>query len=115
YDLQNYRSVVLTYEVWLLNNRTDDAATSALRACRDKLRTELGLVIFSRTELAVQASGRKCTGMNVYQAHKFLNSLKGLKRDVKRPKTIRVPDGFQRQKRTKTLKNLVNESAKIVV
>ncbi|KAJ8953064.1 hypothetical protein NQ318_013406 [Aromia moschata] len=49
---------------------------------------------------------KKCTGMNVYPAHKFLNSLNGLKRDVKRPKTIRAPDG--RQKRTKTLKKLVN-------
>ncbi|KAJ8950827.1 hypothetical protein NQ318_012691 [Aromia moschata] len=28
--------------------------------------------------------------------------------DVKRPKTIRAPDGPQRQKRTKTLKKLVN-------
>ncbi|KAJ8945150.1 hypothetical protein NQ318_001615 [Aromia moschata] len=45
----------------------------------------------------------------------FLNGLNGLKRDVKRPKTIRAPDGPQRQKRTKILKKLVNESAKIVV
>ncbi|KAJ8956913.1 hypothetical protein NQ318_014331 [Aromia moschata] len=29
----------------------------------------------------------KCTGINVYPAHKFLNGLNGLKRDVKRPKT----------------------------
>ncbi|KAJ8959711.1 hypothetical protein NQ318_021904 [Aromia moschata] len=48
----------------------------------------------------------KCTGMNVYTAHKFLNSLNGFKRDVKRPKTILVPDGPRRQKRTKTLKKL---------
>ncbi|KAJ8934216.1 hypothetical protein NQ318_009353 [Aromia moschata] len=38
--------------------------------------------------------------MNVYPAHKFLN---GLKKDVKRPKTIRAPDGPQRQKWMKTL------------
>ncbi|KAJ8942337.1 hypothetical protein NQ318_005329 [Aromia moschata] len=30
--------------------------------------------------------------MNVYPAHKFLNSLNGLKRNVKRPKTICAPD-----------------------
>ncbi|KAJ8950804.1 hypothetical protein NQ318_012666 [Aromia moschata] len=30
-------------------------------------------------------------------------------RDVKRPKTIRAPDGPQRQKRTKTLKKLASE------
>ncbi|KAJ8942387.1 hypothetical protein NQ318_016635 [Aromia moschata] len=38
--------------------------------------------------------------MDVYPAHKFLNGLNGLKRDVKRPKPISGP---QRQKRTKTL------------
>ncbi|KAJ8952916.1 hypothetical protein NQ318_006533 [Aromia moschata] len=48
----------------------------------------------------------KCTGMNVYHAHTFLNGLNGLKRDVKRPKTIRAPDGPQRQKRTNTLKKI---------
>ncbi|KAJ8959863.1 hypothetical protein NQ318_011597 [Aromia moschata] len=32
--------------------------------------------------------GECCTGMNVYPAHKFLNGLNGLKRGVKRPKTI---------------------------
>ncbi|KAJ8943596.1 hypothetical protein NQ318_006598 [Aromia moschata] len=48
----------------------------------------------------------KCTGMNVYPARKVLNDLNGLKRDVKRPKTICAPDGPQRQKRTKTLKKL---------
>ncbi|KAJ8942211.1 hypothetical protein NQ318_021099 [Aromia moschata] len=41
--------------------------------------------------------------MNAYSAHTFLNGLNGLKRDVKRPKTIRTPNGPQRQKRTKTL------------
>ncbi|KAJ8962488.1 hypothetical protein NQ318_000876 [Aromia moschata] len=46
-------------------------------------------------------------GMYVYPAHKFLN---GLKRDVKRPKTIRAPDGPQRQKRTRTLKKLAKPS-----
>ncbi|KAJ8944814.1 hypothetical protein NQ318_013150 [Aromia moschata] len=50
--------------------------------------------------------------MNVYPAHKFLNGLHGLKRDVKRPKTIRAPDGPQRQKRTKTLKKLVKSALK---
>ncbi|KAJ8960142.1 hypothetical protein NQ318_003862 [Aromia moschata] len=34
----------------------------------------------------------KCTEINVYPAHQFLNGLNGLKRDVKRPKTIRAPD-----------------------
>ncbi|KAJ8948895.1 hypothetical protein NQ318_005517 [Aromia moschata] len=29
--------------------------------------------------------------MNVYPANKFLNCVNGLKRDVKRPKTIRAP------------------------
>ncbi|KAJ8953226.1 hypothetical protein NQ318_015804 [Aromia moschata] len=42
--------------------------------------------------------------MNVYPAHKFLNGLNGLRRDVKRPKTIHAPDGPQRQKRKKTQK-----------
>ncbi|KAJ8948336.1 hypothetical protein NQ318_019321 [Aromia moschata] len=37
-------------------------------------------------------------------AHKFLNGLNGLKRNVKRPRRIRAPDDPQRQKRTKTLK-----------
>ncbi|KAJ8948145.1 hypothetical protein NQ318_009232 [Aromia moschata] len=32
--------------------------------------------------------------------HKFLNGLNGLKRDVKRLKTIRAPDSHQRQKRS---------------
>ncbi|KAJ8938835.1 hypothetical protein NQ318_000830 [Aromia moschata] len=32
----------------------------------------------------------KCSGMNVYPAHKFLNGLNGIKRDVKRPKTIKT-------------------------
>ncbi|KAJ8944153.1 hypothetical protein NQ318_013393, partial [Aromia moschata] len=42
--------------------------------------------------------------MNVYPAHKFLNELNGLKRDVKRPKTVRAPDG---PKRKRTLKKLI--------
>ncbi|KAJ8944489.1 hypothetical protein NQ318_011746 [Aromia moschata] len=33
--------------------------------------------------------------MNVYPAHKFLNGLNGLKRDVKRSNTIRTPEGPQ--------------------
>ncbi|KAJ8959822.1 hypothetical protein NQ318_011554 [Aromia moschata] len=37
----------------------------------------------------------KCTGINVYPAHTFWNGLNGLKRDMKRPKTIRAPDGPQ--------------------
>ncbi|KAJ8938907.1 hypothetical protein NQ318_008660 [Aromia moschata] len=37
---------------------------------------------------------------------RFLNGLNGLKRDVKRSKTIRAPDSPQRQKLTKTLKQL---------
>ncbi|KAJ8956136.1 hypothetical protein NQ318_016591 [Aromia moschata] len=41
--------------------------------------------------------------MNIYPAYTFLN---GLKRDVKRPKTIRAPDESQCQKRTKTLKKI---------
>ncbi|KAJ8938535.1 hypothetical protein NQ318_005110 [Aromia moschata] len=53
--------------------------------------------------------------MNSYPAHKFLSGLDGLKRDVKQPKTIRATDGPQRQKRTNTLKILVNQSSKIVV
>ncbi|KAJ8939802.1 hypothetical protein NQ318_022733, partial [Aromia moschata] len=44
--------------------------------------------------------------MIVYPAHKFLNSLNGLKRNVKRTKSIRAPDDPQRQKRTKTLKKI---------
>ncbi|KAJ8944200.1 hypothetical protein NQ318_014562 [Aromia moschata] len=44
--------------------------------------------------------------MHVYPAHKFWNGLNGLKKDVKQPKTIRAPDGPQRQKRTKTLKKI---------
>ncbi|KAJ8960621.1 hypothetical protein NQ318_013913, partial [Aromia moschata] len=43
---------------------------------------------------------KKCTGMNVYPAHTFLNGLNGLKRDVKRPKMIRAPDDPQRQNLT---------------
>ncbi|KAJ8962675.1 hypothetical protein NQ318_001070 [Aromia moschata] len=50
--------------------------------------------------------------MNVYPAHKFLNGLDGLKRDVKRPKTIRALDGPQRQKRTKTLESTKNVFAR---
>ncbi|KAJ8954147.1 hypothetical protein NQ318_005741 [Aromia moschata] len=46
---------------------------------------------------------KKCTGMDVYPAHKFLNGLNGLKRDMKRQKTIRAPEGPQHQKQTKTL------------
>ncbi|KAJ8944514.1 hypothetical protein NQ318_011772 [Aromia moschata] len=66
--------------------------------------------------LSVQMEQRKkCTGMNVYSAHKFLNGLNGLKRDVQPPKMIHAPDGPQRQKRTNTLKKLVNQSAKIDV
>ncbi|KAJ8959812.1 hypothetical protein NQ318_011544 [Aromia moschata] len=45
-------------------------------------------------------------------AHKFLNGLIGLKRDMKGLKTIRAADDPQRQKRTKTLKKL--ESTKNV-
>ncbi|KAJ8962833.1 hypothetical protein NQ318_001233 [Aromia moschata] len=48
----------------------------------------------------------KCTRMNAYPAHKFLNGLNGLKTDVKRPKTIRAPNDPQRQKRTKTSKKI---------
>ncbi|KAJ8957019.1 hypothetical protein NQ318_012191, partial [Aromia moschata] len=44
--------------------------------------------------------------MNVYLSYKFLNGLNGLKRDVKRPKTIRAPDGPEHQKRAETLKKL---------
>ncbi|KAJ8955918.1 hypothetical protein NQ318_005466 [Aromia moschata] len=51
-------------------------------------------------------------GKEYLTVYKFLNSLNSLKRGVNRPKTIRAPDGPQRQKRTKTL---VNQSAKIVV
>ncbi|KAJ8961765.1 hypothetical protein NQ318_021366 [Aromia moschata] len=51
---------------------------------------------------------KKCTGINVYPAHKFLNGLNGLKKDVKRLKTIRAPDGPQSQKQTKILKKLIN-------
>ncbi|KAJ8948330.1 hypothetical protein NQ318_019315 [Aromia moschata] len=65
--------------------------------------------------LSVQMDQRKCTGMNDYPARQFLNGLNGLKRDVKRQKTIRAPDSPQRQKRTKTLKKLINQSAQIVV
>ncbi|KAJ8955412.1 hypothetical protein NQ318_003510 [Aromia moschata] len=36
---------------------------------------------------------RSVQGMNFYPVHKFLNGLNGLKTDVKRPKTIRAPDG----------------------
>ncbi|KAJ8959884.1 hypothetical protein NQ318_011620 [Aromia moschata] len=45
--------------------------------------------------LSIQMEQRY-TGINVYPAHKLLNGLNGLKRYVKRPKTIRVPDGPQR-------------------
>ncbi|KAJ8942035.1 hypothetical protein NQ318_002789 [Aromia moschata] len=38
-----------------------------------------------------------------------LIGLNGLKRDVKRPMSIRALHGPQRRKRTKTLKNLVNQ------
>ncbi|KAJ8952903.1 hypothetical protein NQ318_006520 [Aromia moschata] len=38
----------------------------------------------------------KCTGMNVYPAHKFLNGLNGLKRDVKRPKTTKTDDNIKK-------------------
>ncbi|KAJ8938779.1 hypothetical protein NQ318_009134 [Aromia moschata] len=41
-----------------------------------------------------------------YVRESFLNGLNGLKRDVKRLKTIRAPDGPQCQKRTKTLKKI---------
>ncbi|KAJ8963363.1 hypothetical protein NQ318_018836 [Aromia moschata] len=34
----------------------------------------------------------------MYHTHKFLNGLNGLKRDVKRPKTIRAPDGPQHRR-----------------
>ncbi|KAJ8959203.1 hypothetical protein NQ318_022465 [Aromia moschata] len=44
------------YEVWQLNNRTD-AATSALRACRDKLEQNCVWLYFPHPELARQASG----------------------------------------------------------
>ncbi|KAJ8947225.1 hypothetical protein NQ318_001512 [Aromia moschata] len=54
----------------------------------------------------------KCTGMDVYPAHKILNGLNGLKRDVKRPKTIRTPDGPQRQKRTKIFRNIITHRMK---
>ncbi|KAJ8945001.1 hypothetical protein NQ318_010203 [Aromia moschata] len=43
------------------------------------------------------------TFIEAYPAHKFLNGLNGLKTDVWRLKTIRAPDGPQRQKRTKKL------------
>ncbi|KAJ8954149.1 hypothetical protein NQ318_005743 [Aromia moschata] len=55
--------------------------------------------------LSVQMEQR-CTGVNVYLAHKFLIGLNGLKRDVKRPKTIHASDGPQRQKWTKSLKKI---------
>ncbi|KAJ8947912.1 hypothetical protein NQ318_005139 [Aromia moschata] len=48
----------------------------------------------------------KCTGMNLYPSYKFLNGLNDLMRNVKRSKTIRAPDGPQRQKRTNTLKKI---------
>ncbi|KAJ8960598.1 hypothetical protein NQ318_013888 [Aromia moschata] len=44
--------------------------------------------------------------MDVYPAHKVLNGLNGLKKDVERPKTTRTPDDPQRQKLTKTLEKL---------
>ncbi|KAJ8952159.1 hypothetical protein NQ318_018496 [Aromia moschata] len=53
--------------------------------------------------------------MNVYPVHNFLNGLNGLMRDVKRPTTIRAPDGPQRQKQTKMLKKIGKLIAKMVV
>ncbi|KAJ8948170.1 hypothetical protein NQ318_009262 [Aromia moschata] len=53
-------------------------------------------------------------GKTFTEAYAMLNEVYGneclshTQRDVKRPKTIRAPDGPQRQKRTKTLKKLVN-------
>jgi len=44
-------------------------------------------------------------GMNVHHAHKFSDGLKHSK-GVKRPMTIRVQNGSQRQQRTTTLKKL---------
>ncbi|KAJ8951691.1 hypothetical protein NQ318_012233 [Aromia moschata] len=44
--------------------------------------------------------------MNAYPAHKFLNGLNVIKRDVKRPKTIRAPDGHQRQKTDENIEKI---------
>jgi len=45
-------------------------------------------------------------GMNVHDAQKFSDGFKHSKKGVKRPMTIRVQNGSQRQQRTTTLKKL---------
>ncbi|KAJ8960962.1 hypothetical protein NQ318_020264 [Aromia moschata] len=54
--------------------------------------------------------GNEC----LFRTHKFLNGLNGLKRDVKRSKTIRAPDGPQRLLDMVTLKGARFESVEAV-
>ncbi|KAJ8958891.1 hypothetical protein NQ318_019659 [Aromia moschata] len=56
-----------------------------------------------------------CTGMNVYPAHKFINGLNGLKRDVKRQKTIRAPSTSKTDEKIEKIGKLIREERRLCI
>ncbi|KAJ8935371.1 hypothetical protein NQ318_022899 [Aromia moschata] len=73
------------------------------------------LVKLGKTFPEAYAMLKEVYGNECLSRTQVFDGFNGLKRDVKRPKIIRAPDGPQHKKRTKTLKKFVNQSAKIVV